>query len=259
MKTGSARTGALLAALLAAVAFAPPPALAAGEAARPPQKAWSWQGLFGGWDRAQLQRGLEIYTGQCISCHGLKYIRFRDLVEIGLSEEEAKALAAGWQVAGEPDEWGEPTFVPAKLENAFPPPYRNDAEARAVNNGALPPDLSLMVKARAGGADYIAALLSEPGYNAGLPDEAGLYPNPWFPGGNIAMAPPLYAGLLVDADGNEASTADMAADVSAFLAWTAEPKLEERKRLGLKVVLFLMVGTGLLYVCKRKIWAKVDH
>ena len=250
---------AFLAALLAAATLSPPMAGAAGEAVEPPERAWSWQGLFGSYDRAQLQRGLEIYTGQCVNCHALKYIRFRDLVEIGLSEEAAKALAANWQVQGPPDEWGDPTLKPAELYHAFPPPYRNDAEARAANNGALPPDLSLMVKARAGGADYIAALLGAPGYNAGEPDDAGLYPNPYYAGGNIAMAPPLYPGLLLDADGNEASTASMAQDIAAFLAWTAEPKLEERKRLGLKVVLFLLVGTGLLYVCKRKIWAKVEH
>ncbi len=253
---------AFLAALLAVATLSPlaaGTAGAAGDGAQPPERAWSWHGLFGTYDRAQLQRGLEIYTGQCVNCHSLKYIRFRDLVEIGLSPDAAKALAATWQVPGEPDEWGDPTLKPAELHHAFPPPYRNDAEARAANNGALPPDLSLMAKARAHGADYIAALLADPAYNAGQPDRDGLYPSAYFAAGNIAMAPPLYPGLLLDAEGNEASTASMAEDIAAFLAWAAEPKLEERKRLGLKVVLFLLVGTGLLYVCKRKIWAKVEH
>lgn len=232
---------------------------ASGEQAPPRQFAWSWDGIFGTYDREQLQRGLEIFTTQCQSCHSLEYIRFRDLVGIGLSEDQAEALAAQYEVPGEPDEWGDPVTVPARLKDAIPGPYRNDVEARALNGGALPPDLSLMVKARVDGANYVASLLADPGYNEGEPTEGGLYRNTFFPGGEIAMAPPLYPGLLVDEEGNDVPTEQMARDITAFLAWTAEPKLEDRKSLGLKTILFLLVLTGLYYVCKRKIWARLEH
>ena len=244
------------AALLLALSL---PAYGAGEQAAPRQFSWSWEGVFGTWDREQLQRGLEIYTGQCINCHGLKYIHFRNLTEIGLSEDAAKALAAGYTVAGEPDEWGDPTEVPATLSDPFPDPYRNDVEARALNNGALPPDLSLMAKARADGPNYIASLLADRAYNDGDPTGDGLYHNAFFAGGLIAMAPPLFEGMRVDEDGNDMPVEAMARDVAAFLAWTAEPKLEDRKAMGFRVVLFLLVLTGLLYVCKRKVWAGVEH
>ena len=242
-------------AVLALALSLPGVALAAGDAARPDQRSWSWDGPFGTYDREQLRRGLDIYMLQCGNCHGLKYIRFRDLVLVGLGEDEAKAIAGRHQVAGEPDEWGDPTVRPAELSDAFPDPYRNDAEARALNNGALPPDLSLMAKARADGPNYIAALLSDPGYNEGVPDESGLHGNPFFPGGRIAMAPPLWDDML----GDGATVERQAEDIAAFLAWTAEPKLEDRKSLGLKVVLFLLALTGLVYVCKRKIWAGIEH
>ncbi len=235
------------------------PALAASPAVSPQQFEWSWEGVFGTYDREQVRRGMEVFTSQCHSCHSLNYIRFRDLVAIGLSEEEAVALAADYEVAGPPDEWGDPTVVAARLPDTIPAPYRNDTEARALNNGALPPDLSLMVKARVDGANYIASLLTDPDYNQGEPDADGLYHNPYFAGGSIAMAPPLFEGLIVDAEGNDMTVDELARDITAFLAWTAEPTLEDRKRMGLKVVLFLLVLTGLYYVWKRKIWASVEH
>ncbi len=235
------------------------PALAASPAVSPQQFEWSWEGVFGTYDREQVRRGLEVFTTQCHSCHSLNYIRFRDLVAIGLSEEAAVALAADYEVAGPPDEWGDPTVVAARLPDTIPAPYRNDTEARALNNGALPPDLSLMVKARVDGANYIASLLTDPDYNQGEPDADGLYHNAYFAGGSIAMAPPLFEGLLVDAEGNDMTVDELARDITAFLAWTAEPTLEDRKRMGLKVVLFLLVLTGLYYVWKRKIWAGVEH
>ena len=229
-------------------------------AAAPSQDSWSWDDIFGTYDRDQLQRGLEIFTGQCINCHSLKYIHFRDLMQIGLSEDQAEALAEQYEVAGDPDEWGDPTTRPGKLFDAFPAPYRNEEEARALNNGAVPPDLSLMAKARPDGSNYIASLLSDPEYNEGNPNDDGLYHNQYFQnGGLIAMAPPLYEGLGMNADGSDASLDEMAADISAFLTWTAEPRLEDRKGMGLKVILFLLVLTGLLYVSKRKIWANVEH
>ena len=235
------------------------PAWAASPGVSPQQFAWSWEGIFGTYDREQVQRGLEVFTTQCHSCHSLKYVRFRDLVAIGLSEDEAEVLAAAYEVPGDLDEWGDETTKPAELQHTFPAPYRNDTEARALNNGALPPDLSLMVKARVDGANYIASLLMDPDYNQSEPDANGLYHNPYFAGGSIAMAPPLYEGLLVDAEGNDMKVEDLARDITAFLAWTAEPTLEDRKRMGMKVVLFLLVLTGLYYVWKRKIWANVEH
>jgi ubiquinol-cytochrome c reductase cytochrome c1 subunit len=243
-----------------ALSFAlPASALAAGEQTDPEQHAWSWNGIFGTYDREQLQRGLEVFTGQCINCHSLKYIHFRDLIQIGLSEDQAEALAEQYEVAGDPDEWGDPTTRAAKLFDAFPAPYRNEAEARALNNGGLPPDLSLIVKARKDGSNYLASLLSDGEYNEGHPTDDGLYHNQYFSGGLIAMAPPLYEGLLVNEDGSDASVEQMAEDVTAFLTWAAEPRLEDRKGMGLKVILFLLVLTGLLYVSKRKIWANVEH
>ena len=235
------------------------PALAAAPGAAPQQMSWSWEGIFGTYDRGQLQRGLEIYTTQCQSCHSLDHIRFRDLVAIGLSEDEATRLAAGYEVPGPPDEWGDETTRQAALSDALPAPYRNDIEARALNNGALPPDLSLMVKARVDGANYIASLLMDAEYNLGEPDNDGLYRNRYFAGGSIAMAPPLYDGLLVDAEGDDVTVDELARDITAFLAWAAEPKLEDRKRMGLKAVLFLLVLTGLYYVWKRKVWARIEH
>jgi ubiquinol-cytochrome c reductase cytochrome c1 subunit len=243
-----------------ALSFAlPASALAAGDQKHPDSRNWSWNGIFGTYDREQLQRGLEIFTGQCINCHGLKYIHFRDLMQIGLSEDQAEALAEQFEVAGDPDEWGDPTTRPAKLFDGFPDPYRNEEEARALNNGAVPPDLSLMAKARPDGSNYIAALLSDAEYNEGNPTDDGLYHNAYFAGGLIAMAPPLYEGLGVNADGSDASIDEMSDDIAAFLTWTAEPRLEDRKGMGLKVILFLLVLTGLLYVSKRKIWANVEH
>ncbi len=235
------------------------PVLAATAGSEPKQFKWSWEGVFGTYDRAQLQRGLDIYLGQCINCHSLKYIHFRNLTQIGFTADAASDLAASYEVDGPPDEWGDPTVVPAKLSDVIPAPYRNDEEARALNNGALPPDLSLMVKARVDGANYLASLLSDAHYNEGEPDESGLYENAYFPGGKIAMAPPLFPGLIIDDAGNEVAVEEMAKDVTAFLAWTAEPKLEDRKSMGLKVILFLLVLTGLLYVCKRKVWANLKH
>ena len=247
-------------AILALFLAMPTAALASGDGQEAPaQHPWSWNGIFGTYDREQLQGGLEVFLAQCINCHGLKYIHFRDLVQIGLSEDQAKALAEGFDVAGDPDEWGDPTTRPAALFDGFPDPYRNNTEAAALNNGAVPPDLSLMVKARPDGSNYILSLLTDEDYNEGNPDDDGLYPNHYFSSGAIAMAPPLFEGLVQDHDGNDVSVEEMAVNVTAFLTWAAEPKLEDRKGMGLKVLLFLLVPTGLLYVCKRKIWADVAH
>ena len=235
------------------------PARAAEEAATPPGQPWSWHGVFGTYDRAELRRGLQVYREVCSACHGLRHVRFRDLEALGLGAEQVKALAAQYIVPGEPDEFGDPTEGPAKPHHAFPDPFPNPQAARASNNGALPPDLSLMAKARKHGSDYIYALIAL-GYGEDAePDEAGLYRNSFMSGGSTAMTPPLVADMLDYPDGTPATVERMARDVGAFLMWAAEPKLEARKALGFRVVLFLLVLTGLIYVCKRKIWAGVGH
>ena len=245
--------------VLALALALPLTARAAGDTEAPPSQAWSWDGVFGTYDRAQLLRGLDVYRNVCASCHGLKYVRFRDLEAIGLSEDEVKAIAAQYIVAGDPDELGDPTTREGRPFDAFPSPFPNDNAARASNGGALPPDLSLMAKARPNGSDYIYALIGL-GYGENAePDEGGLYHNPFMSGGNIAMPPPLYDDAVTYADGTPATVDQMARDVSAFLTWAAEPKLEDRKAIGIRVLLFLLVLTGMFYVAKRKLWANVAH
>ncbi len=249
----------LILALLALVIFAPFVAVAEEGVEVPPEQHWSWDGIFGTYDRAQLLRGLEVYRGVCASCHGLKYVHFRNLEAIGLSEDEVKAIAAQYQVDGDPDQYGDPTIREAKPFDPFPSPFPNDQAARASNGGALPPDLSLMAKSREHGVDYIYALLAL-GYGENPePTDGGLYHNPFMAAGNIAMPPPLFDDVVEYADGTPATLDQTARDVSAFLMWAAEPHLEASKSIGLKVLLFLLVLTGLFYVTKRKIWANVEH
>ena len=219
---------------------------------------WSFDGLFGTFNQAQLRRGFEVYNTVCAACHSLSLVAYRNLADVGLSEEEIRTLAASKEMPGEPDEDGSPTTRPALPSDRIVPPFPNDNAARAANNGALPPDLTLMVKARLGGADYLYSLLT--GYTeppAGVEVQEGLYYNSAFAGHQIAMPPPLSEGQVQYADGTEASVEQMSRDVTAFLAWTAEPELEARKRLGVKVVLFLILLTAMLYAIKRKVWADV--
>jgi len=236
-------------------------ALAAGAAqgaegvALPAQK-WSFDGIFGMFDRAAMQRGLQVYTEVCAGCHSLKRIAFRNLADLGYGEEEIKAIAAGFTVPDGPDDQGEMFEREGTQSDRFPKPFANDKAAAAAMGGAVPPDLSLMAKARFGGADYIHALLI--GYEeppAGFDLLEGLSYNAYFPGHQIAMAEPLTEGAVEFADGTEASVDQMARDLAHFLMWAAEPNLEERKRMGIKVILFLLVFTGLLYAAKRKVWS----
>ena len=254
---------------------------------------WSFAGPFGKFDKAQLQRGFQIYKEVCSSCHSMKYIAFRNLGDEGgpgFSEDQIKALAAEYEVQDGPDADGEMFMRPGKPFDHLPKPFANDEAAKAANGGALPPDLSLMAKARAGdigpntgitlfndlirlvwhplttyqeyGPDYIYALLT--GYEetpAELEDEIGdLYYNPAFTGGNkLAMAPPLSDELVEYTDGTPMTTEQYAKDVTAFLMWTAEPKLEERKHIGINALIFLVVFAGLMFFTKRKLWSNVDH
>lgn len=224
--------------------------------------AYSFDGPFGKYDRGQLQRGFQVFKEVCASCHGLSFVAFRNLEDLGYHEEEIKAIADKWQIevpAVDP-KTGEASTRKALPADAFPSPYPNETAARAANNNALPPDLSLITKAREGGPAYIASLLT--GYRnppASLPAEArpgqGLHYNPWFANLNIAMPPPLTAdGQVSYADGTNPTRDQMARDVSAFLAWTAEPRLEDRKATGWAVLAFLIFATILAYMAYQNIW-----
>ncbi len=218
---------------------------------------WSFDGIFGSFDRAALRRGLQVYREICSNCHSLGFVSYRNLQQIGFTEKEVKAIAAEYEVTDGPNDEGDMFTRPARPSDRFVSPYSNSNAARAANNGALPPDLSLMIKARENGADYIHALLT--GYKDKAPDGNpvldGMYYNPYFPGHQIAMAPPLSGEDVDYADGTKPTLDQEARDVVTFLAWAAEPEMEERKRLGIKVMLFLLVLTGMLYALKRKIWS----
>jgi len=243
--------------LAAALAILVPTAAGAAEGPAIPAHGWPSDGLFGRFDKTALQRGFQVYEQVCSACHSLKYIYFRNLTEIGLSTDQAKAIAAEDEVEDGPDDQGEMFTRPGKLSDPLPRPFPNPQAARAANNGALPPDLSLITVAREGGADYVYALLTgfeEPPEGFALGD--GMNYNRYFPGHQIAMPPPLFPDAVTYTDGTPATVEQMAADVAQFLNWTAEPRLEDRKRIGIKTFLFLLVLAGLFFACKRKVWAK---
>jgi ubiquinol-cytochrome c reductase cytochrome c1 subunit len=234
------------------------PAANAAEGVAIPSQNWSFQGLFGTFDRAAAQRGFQVYKEVCATCHGAYHLNYRNLTALGFSEAEVKAIAAEDTVMDGPNDDGEMFERPAEPADKFKRPFANEKAARAANGGAYPPDLSLIVKARPGGADYLYALLT--GYHEPPADVTlmeGMNYNAYFPGHQIAMAQPLYDDSVTYADGTEASVEQMASDVSTFLAWASEPELEQRKRMGISVMLFLIVLTGLAYASMRKIWADV--
>ncbi len=243
-------TAALALALLAG------PARAA-EAPAPSAQSWSFQGIFGTYDRAALKRGFQVYSEVCASCHSLRMVSYRHLGSVGFSEDEVKAIAAEIEVEDGPDDEGEMFTRPGKPSDRFASPFANEMAARASNNGALPPDLSLMVKARKGGPDYLHGLLT--GYAEDPPDGVdvieGMNDHKYIPGQQIAMAPPLADEAVEYADGTEATLDRHARDVVTFLAWAAQPELEERHSLGVKVLIFLIVLTAMLYALKRQIWS----
>ena len=237
-------------------------ALAAGAVAQEealpplPHPAWSFDGVFGTFDRAALQRGFQVYNEVCSNCHSMNLLHYRDLAAHGYNEGQIKAIASQKEVTDGPNDKGEMFQRPARPADAFVAPYPNEQAARAAHNGALPPDLSLIVKARAGGPDYVDGILT--GYkdapaNFKLGD--GMNYDVYFPGHQIAMPQPLADNSVTFADGTAATLPDEAHDVVTFLAWAAEPTMEERKRTGAKVLLFLLAMTGVLYGAKRKIWS----
>jgi ubiquinol-cytochrome c reductase cytochrome c1 subunit len=233
-------------------------ARAAGDVIKPPSRDWSFQGIFGTFDRSALQRGFQVYNEVCAGCHSLRLVAYRNLMEIGFTEGQVKNIAAEKDVTDGPNDEGEMFDRPARASDRFVKPFPNENAARAANNGAFPPDLTLMVKARKDGANYMHALMTgykEPPAGTALPE--GMAYNEYFPGKQIAMPSPLSEDGVEYTDKTKATVAQMASDITTFLAWAAEPELEARKGLGVKVLLFLLVLTGLLYAVKRKIWADV--
>jgi ubiquinol-cytochrome c reductase cytochrome b/c1 subunit len=249
------------------------------ESPTPPKQRWSFGGPLGKFDRAQLQRGLKVYHEVCKTCHGLTLLSFRNLAEPGgpgYTPAQAGAFAAEYDVPGEPDEQGEVKDRKGRAADRFPAPFKNDNQARARFN-AVPPDLSVIAKARGyergfpwfvldlftgyqeHGADYLVALLT--GYEDAPADAKappGAFYNRYFPGHFLAMPPQLTDGRVTYDDGTKPTADQLARDVTAFLAWAAEPHLEARKRLGLQVLVFLIVLTGLLYFTKKKVWRDVQ-
>jgi ubiquinol-cytochrome c reductase cytochrome c1 subunit len=231
--------------------------VAAGEKINYPQLNWSFSSVFGTFDRAAQQRGLQVYKEVCSGCHGLRLLAYRNLKAIGYNDDEIKAFAAENNVNSLNDD-GEEVERPARPSDKFVSPYPNEQAARAANGGAYPPDLSLIVKARPDGANYLHALLT--GYvdapaDKKVPD--GMYYNKYYSGNLIGMPQPLYADGVQYADGTKATPDQMAKDVTAFLAWASEPELEKRKSLGVTVMLFLLLLTILSYLAMKQIWAPI--
>lgn len=246
-----------LAALAAALSL-PAATLSAAEHAELKSVDWPHQGIFGTFDRAAVQRGYQVYKEVCAGCHAMRFVAFRNLMEIGFSADQVKAIAAEFTMEGGPDDEGEMFDRPGRPSDYFPSPFPNKNAAKAANGGAAPPDLSLIIKAREGHENYVYSILT--GYAEAPEDlnipEGGNY-NPYFPGQVIAMPEPLGEDAVEYVDGTPASVDQMAHDVTTFLAWAAEPKLEARKRMGFKVIVFLLILSGLLYAAKRKVWADV--
>ena len=225
--------------------------------------SWSFDGFFGKFDRASLQRGYQVYKEVCASCHSMKQLSYRNLGEQGgpeFTEAEVKAIASQYEVSDGPNAEGEMFTRKGKPSDKFKSPYPNENASRAANGGAYPPDMSVLVKARPGGADYIYSLLM--GYEEKVPDniklEEGVYYNKYMPGNKIRMAKPLSEGSVGYSDGTKATQEQLSKDVVTFLTWAAEPHLEARKKLGFKSVIFLLILTILVYLVKKKIWLRVE-
>ena len=223
---------------------------------------WTFKGLFGKFDRGSLQRGYQVYTEVCASCHSMKYLSYRNLAEKGgpeFSEAQAKAIAASFEVTDGPNSDGEMFTRPGKLSDKFVMPYDNVKAAQAANGGAYPPDMSVLAKARGGGANYIYSLLQ--GYEdppAGMVLDEGVYYNKYMYGNKIKMSSPLSDGLVEYADGTEATIEQMSKDITTFLMWSAEPHLEARHRMGFKAIVYLIILTVLVYFSMKKIWSRIE-
>ena len=223
---------------------------------------WSFKGLFGKFDRAALQRGYHVYTEVCSSCHSMKYLSYRNLSQKGgpeFTEAEAKAIAASFEVTDGPNSDGDMFTRPGKLSDKFVMPYDNMKAAQAANGGAYPPDMSVLVKARGGGVDYIYSLLQ--GYEdppAGVTLDDGVYYNKYMYGNKIKMANQLSDGLIEYSDGTKATVEQMSKDVTTFLMWAAEPHLESRHKMGFKAIVYLIILTVLVYFSMKRIWSRIE-
>ena len=221
---------------------------------------WSFKGIFGVFDRASLQRGYQVYQEVCSGCHSAQHLSYRNLSEKGgpeFSVEEAKAIAAQFEVEDGPNSDGEMFTRLGRLSDKFVKPYPNVEASTAANGGAYPPDMSVLAKARKGGADYIYSLLL--GYEeapTGFELDEGVYYNKYMSGNRIKMLAPLSDGLVEYSDGTQSTTAQMAKDVTTFLVWAAEPHLESQHRMGFKVIIYLIILLTLVYMSKQKVWSR---
>ena len=223
---------------------------------------WTFEGITGKFDRSSLQRGYQVYTEVCASCHSMNLVSYRNLGEPGgpeFSVEQVKAIAANFEVEDGPNADGEMFTRPGRPSDKFVSPYPNVQAATAANGGAYPPDMSVLVKARKGGSNYIYSVLM--GYEdppAGFELEEGVYYNKYMDGKKIKMSNPLSEGIVTYADGTNATEAQMAKDVTTFLTWTAEPHLETRHKMGVKVIIFLSIFSLLVYLSMKRIWSRID-
>ena len=223
---------------------------------------WTFKGLFGKFDRASLQRGYQVYTEVCAACHSMKYLSYRNLSEKGgpeFSVAQAKAIAASFEVTDGPNADGEMFNRPGKLSDKFVMPYENVKAAEAANGGAYPPDMSVLVKARGGGVDYIYSLLQ--GYEeapSGMILDEGVHYNKYMYGNKIKMSAPLSDGIVEYSDGTNANVEQMSKVVTTFLMWAAEPSLEARHQMGFKAILYLIILTTLVYFSMKRIWSRVE-
>jgi ubiquinol-cytochrome c reductase cytochrome c1 subunit len=233
-------------------------ALAAGSQVELKEVKWPFEGPFGTVDRQAAQRGYQVFKEVCASCHALDYMSYRNLKEIGFSEDEVKQIAANATITDGPNGDGEMFDRPGRPSDRFAKPFPNEQAARAANGGAYPPNLSLIVKSRPNGANYLYSLLT--GYAEapeGMKMNTGMNYNKYFPGNQIAMAQPLYEDQVDYMDGTQATVEQMSRDVTIFLQWAAEPEMEHRKRMGIKVFAYLIIFTILFYLAKKIIWRDV--
>jgi len=224
-----------------------------------PKHNWTFAGMTGTFDKAAIQRGYKVYREVCAGCHSMNLIYYRDLIDIGFSKEQIKVIAAEYTVLDGPNEDGEMFERSARPSDKFVDPYSNMQEARLSNNGTYPPDLSIITKSRRGGANYIYNLLIgyiDPPNDFDLGE--GMYYNKWMDGKQIAMPIPLYDGSVDYDDGTENDLNQLAEDVTVFLKWAAEPELEERKKLGVKVILFFIIFGVFVFFSKKRLWKKVS-
>ena len=223
---------------------------------------WSFKGIFGTFDRASLQRGYQVYQEVCSGCHSVQHLSYRNLSEKGGPEftiEEAKTIAAQFEVEDGPNSDGEMFMRPGRLSDKFVSPYPNVEASTTANGGAYPPDMSVLTKARAGGADYIYSLLL--GYEEAPADfelDDGVYYNKYMPGNKIKMSAPLSDGVVEYADGTQATTEQMSKDVTTFLVWAAEPHLEAQHKMGFKAIIYLIILLTLVYMSKQKVWSRFN-